>query len=131
MTINSHTDKEGMLQGTYQTGGGNVSPDEKFSLVGMYDISGDESEETVSFVVQWSQNHHDVHATTAWSGQRIKVHDESTITTDWLLTTQKLSGNLWSATNIGTNVFTRTQPPQRAANPLPIHCSHPKQIHPK
>jgi hypothetical protein len=133
MRINSQTDKEGTLQGTYQTAVGNVPPDKIFPLVGTYDISGDESKGTVSFVVQWSQKPpgENTNSTTAWSGQRIKVDKESTISTTWLLTTQKSSDDLWSATNIGTNVFTRTQPPQCAANPLPIHCCHPKKIHPK
>ena len=64
----------------------------------------------------------------AWSGQRIKLNGEPTISTTWLLTTQKTSEDLWSATNIGTNVFTRKMP-EKCVTPLPIHCCHPKEIH--
>ena len=131
MRINSYTNKEGTMYGTYQTAVGKVPPWKIFPLVGMYDISGDESKGTVSFVVQWSQNPHGVNSTTAWSGQRIKVDGEPTITTTWLLTNQESLKDLWSATNIGKNVFTRKKPPNCAAHFLLIYCSNPKEIHPK
>ena len=128
--IDELSEGPGRIRGCYKTAVGNVPSDQFYPLVGTYDLSGDDSKGTISFAVQWYNEPSGVNrnSTTAWSGQRIKLNGEPTISTTWLLTTQKTSEDLWSATNIGTNVFTRKMP-EKCVTPLPIHCCHPKEIH--
>ena len=136
ISIDEYSEGPGRLRGYYQTAVGNVPSNQKYHLVGTYDTSGDASKGTIAFTVQWlhGPDGDNLNSTTAWSGQRIKLNEsgEGAISTTWLLTTQEKVEDLWSATNIGTNVFTREKTHvQKNVTPLPIHCCHPKKIHPQ
>lgn len=69
--------------------------------------------QTVAFTVSWQNKRSNCRSVTAWSGQLQKVDGEEQIVALWLLTGIDPK-NKWASTNIGQDVFTKTQPKKKA-----------------
>ncbi len=92
----------GELSGTYNSGVGQASGD--YELRGRFDQSCNSVATTLSFSVSWVNQNTTSHSSSSWTG--VLIND--TIYTTWLLTNSVRSINdVWSATRVGTNVFSR------------------------
>lgn len=92
--------KTGELSGTYTSAVGKASG--AYILFGTYDAES--CEPTVSWSVTWKNGQQSSNSSSSWSG----VWLNGSIYTTWLLTSHVDSvDDVWSATRIGTNVFSR------------------------
>lgn len=81
---------------------------------------------TVGFVVAWQNERSDCASVTAWSGALQTVGGDEQLVAMWLLTGIQ-SKNDWASTNVGRDVFSRTQAPEDvvAQNLSSKRHSHP------
>lgn len=116
------------LTGTYQTAVGDASG--KYDLSGRIDSAPSDGGQAVGWVVAWTNSAHgSSHSVTSWSGQLQTSSDgqDEEIVAFWLLTSEQIPQNDWSATNVGQDVFTRRPPTpaQISAARKRRHASHP------
>lgn len=92
------------ITGTYQTAVGNAQ--------GIYDLVGSINSDTdpaVGWVVLWSNQYGDSNSLTCWAGQYFSDSDPEALITMWLLRTETTEGQNWAATQVGEDVFYRSQ----------------------
>lgn len=92
--------KSGELAGTYTSAVGKASG--AYALRGTYNTNS--CEPTLAWSVTWTNSHEASNSSSSWSGVLLN----NTIYATWLLTTHVDSAaDVWTATRVGTNVFTR------------------------
>jgi hypothetical protein len=92
------------ISGTYQTAVGNAE--------GIYDLVGSINSDTdpaVGWVVLWSNQYGDRNSLTCWAGQYFSDGNPEVLITMWLLRTETMEGQNWAATQVGEDVFYRSQ----------------------
>lgn len=108
MTISTASD--GSLSGTYCSAVGEAQF--TYPLVGRFDVAPSSGGQSLGWTVAWWNQYGNSHSTTSWTGQyQIDPNtNEEEIYTLWLLVAEKSPSQDWSATNVGQDTFTRTQP---------------------
>ena len=92
------------ISGTYQTAVGNAQ--------GIYDLAGSINNDTdpaVGWVVLWSNQYGDSNSLTSWAGQYFSDGNPEVIITMWLLRSETTEGQNWAGTQVGEDVFYRSQ----------------------
>ena len=106
MFINYNSDVPGQFTGTYYSAVGTAI--KEYPLVGRYDTTGDTTEGTMGFTVQWQNDCKNSKSVTTWSGQRqLDATGNACILTTWLLTEGTVQADNWKSTTVGSDVFTR------------------------
>ncbi|HEV7645488.1 MAG TPA: avidin/streptavidin family protein [Pyrinomonadaceae bacterium] len=95
--------------GTYYTAVGTASG--QYPLTGQSDSNPSKFSQALGWAVAWNNAYFgSSHSSTSWSGQYQTVAGSEEIIAFWLLTTEVQQQDNWEATQVGQDVFTRTQP---------------------
>jgi hypothetical protein len=117
----------GVLSGSYQTAvSSSGCAQGAFYVAGVTDT--DSGGHNVGFAVSWNNGNSQCASVTAWSGQLLADSNGNPyITVFWLLTVETQAADSWSATHIGQDLFTQTQPPEHevAQKSNTVRRSHP------
>jgi hypothetical protein len=107
------------VSGWYNTAVGQASG--QYPLVGLintdpfyYSTSGGISgmSQALGWVVVWQNAYGNSNSVTTWSAQYQTLDGDEEIVSLWLLTTETEESGDWGATQVGQNIFKRTQPTQ-------------------
>ncbi|MFJ1706676.1 avidin/streptavidin family protein [Kitasatospora sp. NPDC088346] len=101
------------ISGTYTSVTGHASG--QHPLVGRYDPPAKTGcGATVGWTVVWQNEQGDAACVTSWSGQYFEASER--ICASWLLTTSTSPNDMWEATTVGQDVFTRQAPARSQAS---------------
>ncbi|EHR51126.1 avidin family protein [Saccharomonospora marina XMU15] len=120
-------DAEGGLSGEYVSAVGHVAG--TYRLIGRYAGSTEAGHGIVlGWTIAWHNDRGSADSVTSWSGQYL-AQDPERILTTWLLSRSAEPDEVWEATVVGQDVFTRRPPTDeeverslRSGRPVP----HPK-----
>ncbi|GAA2269403.1 MULTISPECIES: avidin/streptavidin family protein [Kitasatospora] len=100
-------DPSGGISGTYTSGTGQVAG--QYEVTGRYQLSTQPGRgAAVGWTVAWHNRQRDPDSVTSWSGQYFER--EERIFATWLLTRPSGPADVWEATTVGQDVFTRQRP---------------------
>ncbi|MFB7667733.1 avidin/streptavidin family protein [Kitasatospora sp. NPDC056138] len=100
-------DPSGGISGTYTSGAGHVAG--QYELTGRCHASGQSGHgAAVGWTVAWHNQQSAPDSVTSWSGQYFE--DRERIFATWLLTRPSQAPDVWEATTVGQDVFTRDRP---------------------
>jgi hypothetical protein len=105
------TDPSGGITGTYISAAGHASG--RYVLVGRYDTpAGADYSTALGWTVAWRNEDNNADSVTSWNGL-YQGDGEERILATWLLTRSATAPNVWEATAVGQDVFTRDSPSPR------------------
>ncbi|MDH6126357.1 avidin/streptavidin family protein [Kitasatospora sp. GP82] len=97
----------GGISGTYTSGTGHAVG--RYVVTGRYHASGQTGQgAAVGWTVAWHNQQSDAGSVTSWTGQYFE--NEERILATWLLTRPATAADVWEATTVGQDVFTRERP---------------------
>jgi hypothetical protein len=100
-------DPSGGISGTYTSGTGRAAG--QYEVTGRCHPSGPPGRgAAVGWTVAWHNRQRDPDSVTSWSGQYFE--DRERIFATWLLTRPSSAADVWEATAVGQDVFTRERP---------------------